>query len=162
MPETTNIDFTQEDINAIIDGAMKGATIAQLTNLSNDAVEGLYALAYNLYNAGNYKDAEVLFRALCVYNHTDSRFWMGLAGSCQAQEKYQPAIDAYSLAGLMTSLKDPTPFMFATQCFLKMGNKENAIGTLESISTMGDDNPKFAQIHEQAKGLLKILKSQKK
>ena len=116
----------------------KGLTLADVTSTAPEYVENLYALGYNLYTSSNHKDAEVVFQALCLYNHKDMRFWMGLAGCRQANGNLKGAIDAYSMAGTVALMKDPQPFLYAARCYIQLGDKENAIGALKGLVEIGD------------------------
>ena len=103
MPENMN-ELTADQLAVMMDGLQKGLTLAEVTSTTPEYVENLYALAYNLYNSSNHKDAEVVFQALCLYNHKDMRFWMGLAGCRQANGNLRGAIDAYAMAGTVALL----------------------------------------------------------
>ena len=98
------VEYTQEELETMVKAVLNGATIGDVCNVSQDMLESLYSLGYNLYTSGNYKDAETVFSGLCLYDHNDPRFWMGLAGSRQANGKYQEAVDAYGLCSAMQSL----------------------------------------------------------
>lgn len=134
---SSELPFTDTDVLDIVNALQTGATIGDVCNMSESTLEGLYALGYNLYTAGSYTDADVLFQALCLYKHNEPRFWLGLAGCRQANGNYRGAIDAYSMAGATQGLDDPEPFLFAANCYLKIGDKENAINALRSLLIMG-------------------------
>lgn len=155
---SNELPFTDTDVLSIVNALQTGATISDVCNMSQDTLEGLYALGYNLYTAGNYTDANTIFQALCLYKYNDSRFWTGLAGCRQANGDYQGAIDAYSMAGATRGLDDPEPFLFAAHCYLKLGDKENAINALRGLLTIGTD---ASQAHRacwlKAEELLNLL-----
>ena len=157
MSENMN-ELTAEQLGTMIDALQKGLTLAEVTSLTPEYVESLYALAYNLYTSSNHKDAEVVFQALCLYNHKDVRFWMGLGGCRQANGNLKGAVDAYAMAGTVALLKDPQPFLYAARCYIQLGEKENAIGALKGLIELGDENdPAHAQCHEKARALLALL-----
>lgn len=157
MSELT-INYTEEEIQKITEGLMKGLTVADVTNADPKNLEALYALAYNYYTVQDYQNAQTIFQALCVYKHNEEKYWLGLAGCRQALENYQGAVDAYSMAGLSSALKNPVPFFYASQCFLKMDDKESATGSLQSLLTMGDDsNREHLLCKEKAREILKLL-----
>jgi len=147
----------KETRDALIVAALNGATVADLTDTDPELLEQLYALGYNLYNTGNYANAEKIFRALCIYKGNEYRFALGLAGCFQAQNKFDQAIEVYSLAGIISGLNQLAPFFYAAHCYLKKGDKENAIIALQSlieISAEGDENN---AIKEKASQLLQLL-----
>ena len=157
MAENVN-ELTADQLAIMMEGLQKGLTLADVTSTTPEYVENLYALGYNLYTSSNHKDAEVVFQALCLYNHKDMRFWMGLAGCRQANGNLRGAIDAYSMAGTVALLKDPQPFLYAARCYIQLGDKENAIGALKGLVEIGDKNdPAHAQCHAKARALLELL-----
>lgn len=143
------VEYTQEELETMVKAVLNGATIGDVCNVSQDMLESLYSLGYNLYTSGNYKDAETVFSGLCLYDHNDPRFWMGLAGSRQANGKYQEAVDAYGLCSAMGALASPVPLLQAGMCYLKMGDREKAQGAFVVALSMGEEgNPE----HDAARG----------
>ena len=105
-----------------------------------------------------FADAGTVFQALCLYRHKEVRFWMGLAGCRQAQGDLKGAVDAYAMAGTAGLLSDPTPFLFAAKCYIQLGDKENAVGALKGLLTLGDEkNPAHVECHKKARALLTML-----
>jgi len=157
---TTQSSLDDQEIQAIVKAMQNGASISDVANMSAEVLEGLYSLGYNLYTSGNFSDAEIIFQSLCLYKHSEVRFWMGLAGCRQANGNLQGAVDAYSMAGVAGGLSDPSPFLYAANCYIKMGDKENAVGALKGLLTMGEEsNAAHAQCRDKAKELLKMLES---
>jgi hypothetical protein len=108
---TPEAPLNDAEIQAIVEAMKNGASIGDVCNIGTEVLEGLYTLAYNLYTSGNFVDAETVFQALCLYRHSEFRFWMGLAGCRQANGNQAGAIDAYSMAGVASGLSDPTPLL---------------------------------------------------
>lgn len=137
----------------------KGATIGELIGMDSKRTEILYALAYQLYNAGNYKDAETVFRALCVYDGAQVKFWMGMGGCLQNQGKYDEAAKIYAMGATMSGLQDPEPMYYAAQCFLKDKRRDDAMQVLEYCEIMGrKGNAHDDEFKERAANLLNLLK----
>lgn len=152
--------LTDTEIQTIIKAMHSGASISDVANMKPEVLEGLYSLGYNLYTSGNFNDAETIFQALCLYKHAEVRFWMGLGGCRQANGNLPGAVDAYSMAGVAAGLTDPSPFLYAANCYIKMGDKENAIGALRGLLTLGEEgNEAHAQCRAKASELLNMLES---
>lgn len=150
--------FTQEQLDAMLEGLERGATVGDVINLNPEAIESGYSLAYSLYTAGNYKDAETMFRALCVYDHTDQRFWMGLGGCRQMNGDLQGAIDAYGFGAYTSAFGDPAPLVHGALCCLKLGEKEDAKGLFTAALGLGEaGNSEHAVYHERARAMLDML-----
>jgi type III secretion system low calcium response chaperone LcrH/SycD len=151
-------ELTAEQLGIMMEGILKGLSLAEVTSMKPEDIENLYALAYNLYTSSNHKDAEVVFQSLCLYNHKDVRFWMGLAGCRQANGNLKGAVDAYAMAGTVGLLKDPLPFLYAARCYIQLGEKENAVGALKGLIALADEgNPAHVQCREKAAALLALL-----
>lgn len=155
---TTDLDIGAIDVDAILDALGKGATIGDVAGLSQDALEAGYGLAFNLYTAGNYTDAEKLFSALCVYDHHDERFWNGLAGCRQAGDNLEGAIEAYNLATVAGSLGNPAPVVHAGLCYLKLGDTENASALFNAALDLGEpDNREHQAYRERAQAMFDLI-----
>ncbi|MCF0254231.1 MAG: SycD/LcrH family type III secretion system chaperone [Duodenibacillus sp.] len=125
---------------------------------SKASSDGAYALAYNLYAAGNYQDAQVVFQSLCVYCSNDARYWTGLGACRQALQQYPLAVDAYQMAAVIAELKNPDPMLRAAGCLIEMGEKDEAKQALELTLSIGDkQDPKVSECHERAQALLALL-----
>ncbi|MDR2442239.1 MAG: SycD/LcrH family type III secretion system chaperone [Deltaproteobacteria bacterium] len=157
--QPTPLDLTEDDINFMLSAISDGVSPAAVAGLDQDNLEALYALGHRLYSSGQYKDAETAFRALCLYDYHDTRFWMGLGASLQAQEKLAMAAEVYAMAGLSTSLSDPSPFYYAALCQLKLGQFDSADATLEAIESMGTPgNSQDESFQKKAANLRSVIK----
>jgi type III secretion system low calcium response chaperone LcrH/SycD len=107
-----------------------GGTLKDLRGLSNDDLETIYSIGYNLYNQNKYSQAEPMFQFACFYGHNEPRYWMALGNCRQMQKNYQGAIDSYGFS-FMLDIKDPWPLIQAALCYLAMGNKELARDSLD-------------------------------
>lgn len=151
-------DNDMERVEAIMDALSTGSSIGDIIGITQEQMDVLYTIAYGAYQAKNYQDAETLFQALCLYQHMDERYWMGLAGSRQGLENYKGAIEAYEMAGLAGSLGDPTPFLYAGICYMKLGDKESArVAFLSTEALCQEGNRKHDLVKERAKAMLEIL-----
>ena len=153
------LKYSDDEMAEMVDAVLKGATLGDVFNMDSDALEAGYGLAYSLYTAGNFTDAETMFRGLCLYDHNDTRFWMGLGGCRQALNDFVGAVDAYAVAVCTSALGDPSPALYAAHCQLKLGEKEKAITLFKAASEMGNtDNEEYAACHQKARAMLDILK----
>jgi type III secretion system low calcium response chaperone LcrH/SycD len=103
----------------------QGGTLKDVRGLTGADIETVYAFGYNFYNQAKYEQAEPMFQFACLYQHTESRYWMALGNCRQMAKKYQPAIDAYGFAYAL-NLEDPWPVIQAAICLLALHNKELA------------------------------------
>ena len=138
----------------------KGNTISDLAGVSQEHMEALYALGYQFYNAQNYDDALNVFKALCVYDTTEGKYFMGMAGCLQELGQFKLAAESYGMACAVEGLVNPEPIYYAAICLLKCNEKDNAIAALESVSIMGrEGNEHDAEYIEKCNTLLEVLQN---
>jgi type III secretion system low calcium response chaperone LcrH/SycD len=135
---------------------MNGATMADAKGITEKQVEGLYALAYQVYQAGDYKKAEAVFATLCLLNHLEKRFWLGLGGARQQLGKHAQAAQAYSMAASQ-DLLDPVPPLHAGMCLMAMKDKENAANAFRQAVLVAGDKPDKAAYKKQGQAMLDLL-----
>ena len=150
--------MTKEQLDVFLEGVFSGLPLGESAGVSKETIEAGYGLAFSLYNSGNFKDAETLFQALCIYNHQDERFWMGLGGCRQMHDDLDGAIDAYGMATLMGTLASPLPSVHAGLCYLKKGDKENARALFDAAVELGDSgNSEHLAYRDRARAMLDLL-----
>ena len=157
------VEYTQEELETMTKAVLNGATIGDVCNISQDMLESLYSLGYNLYTSGNYKDAETIFSGLCLYDHNEPRVGMGLGGRRTANGTYREAVEAYGLCSAMEALSSPVPVLQAGMCYLKMGDREKAKGSFVTAVSMGEEgNPEHEAARGKASAMLAILEQAEK
>ncbi|WP_201772472.1 SycD/LcrH family type III secretion system chaperone [Endozoicomonas elysicola] len=135
----------------------KGGTFKDLKNMSDDAMEAIYSVAYNLYQSGKYEEAKKVFQFLCFYDHFNRKYFLGLGACQQMQKQYDSAIEIFSFATILDS-DDPRPMMYIGDCHMAKGDKEKAQIAYETSIEWSDGSPEYAKDLERAKNMLENLK----
>lgn len=153
-----NVDnITEDQLKSVVDQFLtQGATFKELKGFTEDELEAVYSVAYNLLRSGKLDDAEKVFRFLCFFDHLSHKFWLGLGACRKAMKNFQGAVDAFGLAGLL-DLHDPRPALQAAECHIQMGNPEAAVSALNSIEKFAGDDAKFAGVKDRAKLMRAML-----
>lgn len=155
-----SLNMSVEQMEQVHKALVAGEPLYRILGIAESTVEARYALAYQLYNAGNYTDAEVLFRWLCTYANTNVAHWMGLGATRQAQKNYTGAMEAYQLAAAYSALTDPAPFFYLGLCSLKLKRTEDAEVALQTVHVLADPNDaEHKKFIEMANALLKGLQT---
>jgi len=158
---TNDTGMNKEQLDAFLEAVFAGLPLGEAAGVSKETIEAGYGLAFSLYNSGNFKDAETMFGALCLYNHQEERFWMGLGGCRQMNGNLDGAIDAYGMATFMGSLGSPAPSVHAGLCYLKKGDKENARALFDAAVELGDSkNQEHLAYHDRARAMLDLLQKE--
>jgi predicted Zn-dependent protease len=72
MDAQTNSTQTDSQLSPAARQFLEETTMKSLLGISDEALDGIMALAYQLYQVGRYADAEVLCRGLIA---TDHKYW---------------------------------------------------------------------------------------
>jgi len=107
-------------------------TARELKGISNEQIEGIYAMGVEYYKAGNYANAEKVFQFLVLFEHTSSKYWTSYGSVLQVAKRYDAALKAYQMAAFL-DLHNPKPMYYAAECFVKTGDVANARLALRSI-----------------------------
>lgn len=110
--------------------------------LSETEHEALYTTAYSLYEQGDYNAAANLFTYLVLNAPFCDRSWRGLAATRQMQHDYQGSLHAWALTSILQE-KDPLPHFHAAECYLSIGDNEealNALNAAETLLSLSQDN----------------------
>jgi len=115
-----------EEISELIQRTLENhGTMKQIRGLTDTHMATVYALAYNLYQQERYQESHDLFTFLCLYDHLEKKYWIGLAACRQLLKRYAAAIDAFSMAAML-DVENPELPLHAAECHLALGNLEGA------------------------------------
>ncbi|MFK0570976.1 SycD/LcrH family type III secretion system chaperone [Endozoicomonas sp.] len=142
--------------NMLLDFFGKGGTFKDLKNMSDDAMEAIYSVAYNLYQGGKYEEAQKIFQFLCFYDHFNRKYFLGLGACQQMQKQYDNAIEIFSFATILDS-DDPRPMIYIGDCHMAKGDKEKAQVAYETSIEWASDGSEYAQDVERARNMLENL-----
>ena len=157
IPEN-NID---DELEQALESFLKdGGTLAMMRNISSDTLEQMYALGFSQYQSGKYEEAQKIFQVLCVLDHYEARFFLGLGASRQALGLYQQAIDSYSY-GAMMDLQEPRFPFHAAECLLHLGELDKAESGFHSAQLLAADKPQHTALADNAATMLEAVKARK-
>ena len=142
-----------ETAMAVVNGELQ---LKDVKGLTDEEMEAAYANGYNIFQAGNYRKAEVIFEFLVTFDNQTKKYWTAL-GACRFNMKnHFGAMAAYSTAALI-DVEDPGLLMKIAQCRLALGEKEVAAGALEAALEVAGEKPQHAEAKVKAEAMLKLL-----
>ena len=128
-----NKNITQEEI---VEAARKFvndyATLGELKGISHEELEAVYSLGFTHYRTGRYEDAAKLFQFLVLFDHLNAKYWLALGAVQQVAKDYKAAVSSYAYSSFL-DLGNPKPQFHAAECFLALGDKENAASALLAL-----------------------------
>ncbi|HHM8495586.1 TPA: SycD/LcrH family type III secretion system chaperone PcrH [Pseudomonas aeruginosa] len=137
-----------------------GGTLAMLRGLSEDTLEQLYALGFNQYQAGKWDDAQKIFQALCMLDHYDARYFLGLGACRQSLGLYEQALQSYSYGALMDINEPRFPF-HAAECYLQLGDLDGAESGFYSARALAAAQPAHEALAARAGAMLEAVTARK-
>ena len=136
-----------------------GHILKDFTGVTDDEMEAVYAVAIQEMDGGKYREAEDRFLLLCRLDHYNGKYWLGLGAVRHLTKRYQAAINAYALAGLHDG-ENPVPGLRAAECYLALGDFENAMSGAKAAVHWSEDKPEYAAFASRAEALLESIKRQ--
>jgi len=110
----------------------QGAALGDIRGYTADEMDAVYLLAHNAYQQRKYEDARKLFYFLAENDHTESRYWMGLAACLQLTGEYTEAVAAYGMAAILDAT-NPVPPLHACECYLALHDLAAARRALDAV-----------------------------
>ena len=144
----------------------KGVDLKESMCITEEKLEGLYAYAFSLFQAGKYREASKNFRSLFLLDRFNYRYAFALAVSAQkladislSAEDYINTSKLYFLSAALNT-KDPMPYLHASECHFQAKDIGGAIIALQlGIDVCGYDE-KYKKTKKQMKTLQRIYKDE--
>lgn len=116
----------------LMEYVQKGMSLADIENISDEAMEEMYACAYFFYQENKLDEAENLFKMLCLYDLNNADYVIGLGAVNQIRKDYNKACNFYALAYVMAD-ENYLPMLYGGQCQLLMGNFGKALQCFSTV-----------------------------
>ena len=148
--------LTQEKIEQAAKALGEMGTVRELKGITDAEMEAIYSMGYSFYNTGRYDDAEKVFRFLVLFDHLEPKYWIGLGAAQQVKKLYGDAITSYGYASFL-DLDNPKPQYFAAQCFLALGDKDNALSAIAALEKFCSNDSELGREYRTKAAELKAL-----
>lgn len=152
--------MSDEDLRFILEHFFHNAkTLGEIHDIDKRNLEAVYSVAYTAYQSGQYEQAGKLFQFLCILDHLEHKYWLGLGGCRQRLGDYGPAIHAYAICATLDA-EDPQPPLYAAECYLALGDREAALSGLQTAIAWSEGRAEQAPLRERAQALRAMLDTQ--
>ena len=136
MSDTNNATIDAALDNDLKDIAKKlfqdGSTLAELKGITRRELNAVYQMGLGFYNTGRFDDAEKVFTFLVMFDHLEPKYWLGVGAVQQVQKNFEKAKAAYVQASML-DIHNPKPQYYAAECYLALGQRDDAVATLETL-----------------------------
>lgn len=134
-------------------------TVRDLKGISTGEMEAVYSLGFNFYNTGRVEDAEKVFKFLVLFDHMNPKYWTGMGAVQQVKREFSAAVTSYAFASFL-DLSDPKPQFHAAECYLALGDRENALSALSALKEFAPVETERGRLYrEEANKLEKRIQS---
>ncbi|MCL6271113.1 tetratricopeptide repeat protein [Sansalvadorimonas sp. 2012CJ34-2] len=133
-----------------------GVSIGQFKHVDQDLLESIYALAFNLYQAGDYEKARQVFLYLSFHDHTDARFLSGFGASCFRTGNLEQAGMVLKSAVEMDAL-DPGPALNLAHTYDALGQPEQARDALLQVMARSAKSSEYKPLAQIASNMMDRL-----
>lgn len=107
------------------------------SELSEQSLGYIYALAYTLIQEDQYSQAETILTLLTLLVPGQNTYWIALGISLQGQKKFQEASDIFEISKILNP-QDPTSFILAAQTDLFLDDIDAAREELSKARNIQD------------------------
>jgi type III secretion system low calcium response chaperone LcrH/SycD len=127
-------------------------------NVSDETIDCFYRCGFRLYEHQQYQEAADAFYVISLLSSRRHNVWMALGLSEKELNHHEEALVAFSMAAL-TNMEDPLSFLHSAECYIALGEKEDAKECLEVVANCVKRNPdhESKQIASYALSLKKTL-----
>jgi tetratricopeptide (TPR) repeat protein len=118
------------DPNAIKECLDSGRPLKDLLELGDHVWETMYDFGFRNYQMGQFAAAEYWWGYTSLFDSERDRNWVSLGMAYQRQQKYQEAVNAFSLA-VHHGGENPWAPLHAAECHLQLQNVDKAANALD-------------------------------
>lgn len=152
--DATEAAYLEYMIHEFYDGLL---VLQNLEGLSDEELETLYALGYNLFISGKYEEAKNIFAGLSAYAPYTAHYWRALGAVNQQLQDYPEAISAYDMA-VVNDETDIVSYVYRGESRILSGKIEESLRDLEAAVRIGAAYPEFAAWVQRANLLIGLHK----
>jgi type III secretion system low calcium response chaperone LcrH/SycD len=130
-------------------------TLMRLEGVSDQELDSLYALGYNLFTYGNYEACREIFQNLTAYAPYEGYFWRALGAVNQQLKDYPQAIAAYDMA-IANDESDVVSYVYRGESQILSGDVQAGLQDFEQVLSIGADVPQHQPWVQRSKLLLRV------
>ena len=131
----------------------QGKTIAQYKNISKNALEFIYSMAFERLKANQIDEAKDYLFYLCINDHHDFRYLNALGVCFMREKEFDLGLKLFEAANLVN--KNPEILINMAYCFNGLGNTKQSHKCLKEVIDWKDHLNQYAYLKKEAKRFLK-------
>lgn len=145
MDKEINEEMIAETAKKLVEDV---TTVRDLKGITDGEMEAIYSLGFNFYNTGRIDDAEKVFKFLVMFDHMNPKYWIGMGAIQQVKRNFAGAVTSYGFASFL-DLRDPKPQFHAAECYVALGDKENALSALAALKEFSPKETERGRLYRE-------------
>ncbi len=147
------MDIENLDFNSI----EQGKPLKDTFNITDEMMDEFIDICENLIDEKKFEDAAAAYLFLSMLDPLYSDFYVGRARALQELERYDEALELYSMA-MLYDADDPFPHLYSAQCYLSKNDYKWAKHCTAVALMLIEDDQKYNELKEKAQILLESIK----
>ncbi len=150
------LSHQNQNIDCVIDVLKELPSLAEQKKLTQQQVQSLYGLGYQLYEAQCYQEAGDLFRFLCFFESKVPSHWIALGGAYQHTKHHDNALAAFTMACLLDP-HHPGPRFYAAHTLIDLQDLPLAFQSINIAIELCHGHSQYAVLHRRSMALRNAL-----
>ena len=122
----------QKTWDEIEKGIHDNKVLKEICNVSDEYMESEARLGIEMLDNKDYQTALEIFGSLCILDMTNGSYLHYLGKSFEGQNRFNEALQCYSLMMIATEGFEPLAYLDLGACYMFIGDYENAIEMFEA------------------------------
>ena len=131
----------------------QGGTLKTLRNIDEPQLDTVYSVAYSRFNSGHYEDALMMFRHLCLLDHTQYAYFLGLGLAQFELSQFNRAAATLTHAAKLDR-SNPEALLIAGKCFVELKRWPLADSALAEALTRATGSDRWQSEQQEIQQLL--------
>lgn len=137
----------------------KGGSMRELRGLDKSQLEAMYKVAHGRFSSALYEDALLIFRHLCLLDHSNYSYFLGLGATQSEMHLYAQAAATFAHAEKL-DIDDPRASLAMGGCFIELKRMSLARQALNNAIKRAERSqnssvPRWEQELKKAQQLMK-------
>ncbi|MFK0572373.1 hypothetical protein [Endozoicomonas sp.] len=134
----------------------QGGTMKELRNIDQSQLDAIYQVAYGRFNSGLFNESLILFRHLCLLDHTHYGYFLGLGMVQFELQQFAQAAATLSHAEKLDA-EDPRASVMMAKCFIELKKRPLVANALSEAISRAGRSERWHKELEQARRLMNYV-----
>lgn len=141
--------YHDQNVDCVINVIKELPSLAERKSVTQQQIQSLHGLGYQLYEAQCYEEAGDLFRFLCFFESKVPGNWVALGGAYQHTKHHDNALAAFTMACLLDP-NHPEPRFYAAHTLIDLQELPLALQSINIAIELCQGYPKYRPLYRRS------------